>query len=395
MKQCTQRQRSARQGWLLILPLLLGCLVFYGAPFFQVLLRTFQNGISKHFVGWSNYQYMLQSSAFRLAFGNTMKFLLVSIPLMLVLAFAVALLLRTQAPLSAEEIAARLGQSQGDVRDALAYWEQTGLLRPQGVPALEGQPVFASISPPSPQIPVPAEPSQESGTLKERQKVIRVGAKQKLDRREVLSIIKRDERLSGLVDEAQQIMGKPLTSAEMETIASLYSYYGLAADFILMVIQYCCSIGRANMRYVEKTAASWVDLGIDTHEKAEQHILKLTDLHSKENQVRSAFGIGERSLIPKEEKFINTWFNDYGFDIAMIRLAYERTVEKIGKLSFPYIDSILSSWYKKGIKTPRQASEESRPQQPAADSPKHAPSRSTSYDLDQIEKMIYSDYLSK
>lgn len=97
MKQCTQRQRSARQGWLLILPLLLGSLVFYGAPFFQVLLRTFQNGISRHFVGWSNYQYMLQSSAFRLAFGNTMKFLLVSIPLMLVLAFAVALLLRTQA----------------------------------------------------------------------------------------------------------------------------------------------------------------------------------------------------------------------------------------------------------------------------------------------------------
>lgn len=59
----------------------------------------------------------------------------------------------------------------------------------------------------------------------------------------------------------------------------------------------------------------------------------------------------------------------------MIRLAYERTVEKIGKLSFPYIDSILSSWYKKGIKTPRQASEESRPQQAPADSPKHAPSR--------------------
>ena len=38
------------------------------------------------------------------------------------------LLLRTQIPLSAEEIATRLGQSQGDVRDALAYWEQAGLL---------------------------------------------------------------------------------------------------------------------------------------------------------------------------------------------------------------------------------------------------------------------------
>ena len=284
------------------------------------------------------------------------------------------LLLRTQIPLSAEEIATRLGQSQGDVRDALAYWEQAGLLSPQEAPPLEGQlaPTPGPLA--SSQTATPAEPSQEGRCEEERQKVIRVGSKQKLDRREVLSIIKRDERLSGLIDEAQQIMGKPLTSAEMETIASLYSYYGLAADFILMVIQYCCSIGRANMRYVEKTAASWVDLGIDTHEKAEQHILKLTDLHSKENQVRSAFGIGERSLIPKEEKFINTWFNDYGFDIAMIRLAYERTVEKIGKLSFPYIDSILSSWYKKGIKTPRQASEESRPQQAPADSPKHAPS---------------------
>lgn len=303
------------------------------------------------------------------------------------------LLLRTRAPLSAQEIAARLGQSQGDVRDALAYWEQAGLLSSRAEEAGEQDTLPIAAPFPTPSSAAPEVPKGKEA--EEPQKVIRVSAKPKLERQEVLSIIKRDERLSGLIDEAQQIMGKPLTSAEMETIASLYSYYGLAADFILMVIQYCCSIGRANMRYVEKTAASWVDLGIDTHEKAEQHIVKLTDLHSKENQVRSAFGIGERSLIPKEEKFINTWFNDYGFDIAMIRLAYERTVEKIGKLSFPYIDSILSSWYKKGIKTPRQASEESRPQAAPTDSPKHAPSRSTSYDLDQIEKMIYSDYLSK
>ncbi len=86
------------------------------------------------------------------------------------------LLLRTQIPLSAEEIATRLGQSQGDVRDALAYWEQAGL-QPAGSAASEGQLAPTPVPLASSQTATPAEPSQEGRSQEERQKVIRVGSK--------------------------------------------------------------------------------------------------------------------------------------------------------------------------------------------------------------------------
>ena len=214
--------------------------------------------------------------------------------------------------------------------------EQAGLLSPQEAPPLRGSWPQLQFPWHPPRQRLRQSPPRKAAAREERQKVIRVGSKKKLDRREVLSIIKRDERLSGLIDEAQQIMGKPLTSRGDGDHRLPIPYYGLAADFILhghpaLLLHWpgqhaVCGknrrlLGGPGHRYPRKGGAAHPQ----TDRPAQQG----------KNQVRSAFGIGERSLIPKEEKFINTWFNDYGFDIAMIRLAYERTVEKIGKLSLP------------------------------------------------------------
>ena len=46
------------------------------------------------------------------------------------------------------------------------------------------------------------------------------------------------------------------------------------------------------------------------------------------------------------------WYQDYGFNIEIIRMAYERAVDQIGQASFPYIGKILQNWHKMGFKTP-------------------------------------------
>lgn len=99
MKRSKFSARNAREGYLLTLPLLLGCLVFYAVPFLMVLRNSVYNGIgyAEQFVGLDNYSAMLGNSIFRLAFGNTMKFLLAALPLILVISFAIALLLKKQA----------------------------------------------------------------------------------------------------------------------------------------------------------------------------------------------------------------------------------------------------------------------------------------------------------
>lgn len=99
MKKTKLSIRNAREGYLLILPLLLGCLVFYAAPFLMVLRNSAYSGIaySERFVGLGNYRSMLNNSVFRLAFGNTVKFLFIAIPLIVVISFAIALMLKSHA----------------------------------------------------------------------------------------------------------------------------------------------------------------------------------------------------------------------------------------------------------------------------------------------------------
>lgn len=83
-------------GYLLIAPMLLGCAVFYIAPFFLVIRYSFTEGFGagSRFAGLAQYRQVIENEMFRAAFGNTMRFLAVALPAIMVLAYAVALLLK-------------------------------------------------------------------------------------------------------------------------------------------------------------------------------------------------------------------------------------------------------------------------------------------------------------
>lgn len=87
------------EGYLLIAPLLLGCLLFYTIPFILVLRSSLFLGAggSSAFVGLENYHRVLGNDMFLLAFGNTMRFLAVGLPLVMVLAYLIALLMKEAA----------------------------------------------------------------------------------------------------------------------------------------------------------------------------------------------------------------------------------------------------------------------------------------------------------
>ena len=91
-----QSQKNTFEGYFFTLPLVLGGLIFYAIPFTTVVWYSATIGIgsSQQFIGLANYISMLQNSVFCLAFGNTLKFLLVALPLIIVIAFAIALMLK-------------------------------------------------------------------------------------------------------------------------------------------------------------------------------------------------------------------------------------------------------------------------------------------------------------
>ena len=99
MKHTPRQRRNAWQGRLFLAPLMLGCMVFYAVPLMLVLWYSLTSGIgtSRKFVWLTQYEKVLDNSIFRLAFGNTVTFLAVALPLILLVSFGIALMLREYA----------------------------------------------------------------------------------------------------------------------------------------------------------------------------------------------------------------------------------------------------------------------------------------------------------
>ena len=78
--------------WLFLMPSLLMVSIFILLPFADVIRRSFFSAMGGQFVGFKNYNYVLQNEAFQLAAGNTAIFTLICIPCLLLLSLIIALL---------------------------------------------------------------------------------------------------------------------------------------------------------------------------------------------------------------------------------------------------------------------------------------------------------------
>lgn len=90
--------RKTYHAYLLIAPLMVGCLLFYIVPFVLILRHSFLRGSGRtaQFLGLENYVEVIGSEVFALAFGNSMKFLAVGLPLIMLFSYLIALLLQHQ-----------------------------------------------------------------------------------------------------------------------------------------------------------------------------------------------------------------------------------------------------------------------------------------------------------
>jgi len=87
-------QKNSVAGVLLCLPAIIGLCLFFVVPFELCIYMSFtKSAIDPELVGFANYIDILGSAAFRLAAGNTFKFIAVAVPAIMVFSMAVALLL--------------------------------------------------------------------------------------------------------------------------------------------------------------------------------------------------------------------------------------------------------------------------------------------------------------
>lgn len=286
---------------------------------------------------------------------------------------------------SAPENPEDIGVSAEDAEDALSYWEQLGVLKKAECDAVSAQkPVSAAksaepvriIAPPPAQ--AAAENVPEKPVIKPRKALLPT---------EIAERIAASEEIDFLFKSAEQSLGRVLTFDDQRTILWFYDHLGMSADIIIMLIAYCCSVGRRNMGKIEKIALDWHEKNITTHEQAENEILALQKAFSFEGKVQSRLKL-QSKLTDSQRKYIGDWAN-MDVTVDMVELAYDKTVDSIGKVSFNYMDKILRKWHENGITNADDAAAFDERTKPVRKTEKKSaaeakPSAAPSYDLDLL-----------
>ena len=217
-------------------------------------------------------------------------------------------------------IADALDHTEADVKRALAYWEEAGLLEREGD---GGRPELRQSAEKEAAAARDVEIPEEGNSC---------------DRMERLS---GDEEFTALLYAVQQYLGKTFTQIECEKFAFFYDGLKMSGDLLEYLAEYCAGGGHSSIRYIEKVALNWYQMGIHTREEARDYTMR----YSRDTSaVMKAFGITGRSPATAETEFMKRWFKEFGFDCMLVTEACGRTIKATGTASFPYADKILTGW---------------------------------------------------
>lgn len=282
-----------------------------------------------------------------------------------------AILRNDRNKISSDELGESIGISPEEIEEAAGYWIRSRVL-PESV-------VLKDIETPD------GEDGADKAAKREPGGAVTLSAK------EISQLAKSNSEVSFLFSGVESLLARPVTATEQKVLVSVYEWVGLPADVILMLFDYCLSIGKKSIRYIEKVAISWADEGITTHELAEEKIKALKENDELSAEIKSAFGIYGRNLTAAEKKYITKWFESLKLPLDMVTYANEITVNNTGKISFAYINKILESWSEKGFKTLEEAKAENSGKRPGQGNKNKIHFENDSFDVNEFENMgIYN-----
>ena len=249
-----------------------------------------------------------------------------------------------------EDIAKCCDIEEYDVKEALLYWADAGILMPK-----------------------------EAKETKKEEKKKTVSRNAKPSRADAARRGLEDEKIRYLLSATKLKLGRNLKSNETETLVWLYDDEGLDVSLILLIIQYAVEHKKANIRFIESVAVDWVNKGIDNITDADEELKRMAKGEQRWSVVSCCCGLERRKPSTKETELAIKWLEEWGFSKTMLEAAYEECVNNKSKFSMQYTAKILESWHEKGYKTPEDIEEK----------PKKDNSNS-SYDLDLYERMLNS-----
>ena len=294
------------------------------------------------------------------------------------------------------EISKATGVNVTDIPEALDYWVSMGVfnrIENTFTPVKNNEEfVFApQTSVQTEQTPQPVQAVQEpvkqeteqspKENAEEPQKHFTATRPQKPDFVFTAQRLAVDEELKMLVEETQTTLGKVLSNSDIATLLMLKDTCGLPLDVIFMLIHYCASIDKGNIRTIENIGIQWANDGVYSLEAADNKIKQIQKTTANFSIVSKAFGLKNvGSPTKKQLEYGDKWVSEWKFSPEMLREAYERCVDTKGTMNLRYIDGILKRWNASNLHT----LDELHKYEKSASKPSQK--QSSSYDINELDK---------
>lgn len=285
--------------------------------------------------------------------------------------------------IESERLSEALGYPQCDIDDAVEYWVSAGLLTDSGAGLTPAEGEYRAVSCSAAASPRVEAQESPKPTRTKRERI-------RYSYSECVEMMSGDDSLRQMLIVLESILAKQLNHTEIAVFITIVRWYGLPTECVAMLVEHCKETGKTSAAYIEAAAIAWADEEINTVELAQKKIARSNELRSAWGAVRAALDIPERKPTKKETELCDLWINNWHVDIELIKLAYERCVDKKGKMSVGYMGGIINNWHTRGIATAEQAEKDAPVKKSAGESSgRYEPT----YDKDEIESMLDSEWL--
>jgi DnaD/phage-associated family protein len=174
--------------------------------------------------------------------------------------------------------------------------------------------------------------------------------RRRMNAQEVSAAAENDPAVAALLQECQRLMGGVIPPGDANIFASMYLADEMPVDMILLGVAHFVSKGKRSARYIERALLGWQAEGIDTGEATERYLHRLEQRAIYEQQAARLFNLPDAKFTKAERSLIVTWYEEFGYDDAMIAEAIAYAGEKKNPR---YVNGILRAWYTKGLRTVR------------------------------------------
>ncbi|KRQ86310.1 Replication initiation and membrane attachment [Caloramator mitchellensis] len=152
-----------------------------------------------------------------------------------------------------------------------------------------------------------------------------------------------------VLKDIERLLSRPLSTKEITTFLSFIDEFKFTPEVVNLLVEYCVSKQKTDIRYIERVAISWHDNDVKTIDDAQKFLKSFEEKWAKYRDILNFMGIKDMEISKPQEELLEKWIYKYQLSDDVIKEACRICVKRINEINFSYIDAVLNDWHKNKI----------------------------------------------